>query len=96
MATVGDSVMFHCKVTGTTNIIMVEWTRCDPLKKILVFMPDGSKLSVNDTHQKRVTMTTASSFTLLNVKEEDFGLYCCKVGGEDTETERGRDQERVG
>ncbi|XP_048093475.1 uncharacterized protein LOC125291010 [Alosa alosa] len=61
---------------------MVEWTRCDrgaAPSKVLVFMTSGSQMWLNDTHQGRVTMTTASSFTLRNVSMEDFGLYCCKL-----------------
>ncbi|KAG5284864.1 hypothetical protein AALO_G00031360 [Alosa alosa] len=60
----------------------MEWTRCDrgvAPKKILVFMPSGANLSLSDTYQGRVTMTTANSFTLRNVSMEDFGLYCCKI-----------------
>ncbi|XP_041947464.1 uncharacterized protein LOC121708703 isoform X1 [Alosa sapidissima] len=72
----------HCEVHDSSHIITVEWTRCDrgvAPKKILVFMPSGANLSLSDTYQGRVTMTTASSFTLRNVSMEDFGLYCCKL-----------------
>ncbi|XP_041947457.1 uncharacterized protein LOC121708697 isoform X1 [Alosa sapidissima] len=78
----GDSVTFRCEVRNGSHIITVEWTRCDrgaAPSKVLVFMTSGSQLSLSDTHQGRVTMTTASSFTLRNVSMEDFGLYCCKL-----------------
>ncbi|XP_076130800.1 uncharacterized protein LOC143112415 isoform X2 [Alosa pseudoharengus] len=83
-ARAGDSVTFHCKVRdhNSSHINIVEWTRCDrgaAPSKVLVFMTLGSNLSLSDTHQGRVTMTTASSFTLRNVSMEDFGLYCCKL-----------------
>ncbi|XP_076130802.1 uncharacterized protein LOC143112417 [Alosa pseudoharengus] len=83
-ARAGDSVTFRCEVhdRNSSHITMVEWTRCDrgaAPSKVLVFMTSGSNLSLIDTHQGRVTMTTASSFTLRNVSMEDFGLYCCKL-----------------
>ncbi|XP_041947454.1 uncharacterized protein LOC121708696 isoform X2 [Alosa sapidissima] len=79
-----DNVTFRCEVRdrNSSHIITVEWTRCDRgavPNKVLVFMTSGSNLSLSDTHQGRVTMTTASSFTLRNVSMEDFGLYCCKL-----------------
>ncbi|XP_041947468.1 uncharacterized protein LOC121708705 [Alosa sapidissima] len=81
-ATAGDSVTFRCEFRNGSHINMVEWTRCDrgeAPSKVLVFMTSGSQLSLSDTHQGRVTMTTASSFNLRNVSMEDFGLYCCKL-----------------
>ncbi|XP_076130264.1 uncharacterized protein LOC143111898 [Alosa pseudoharengus] len=83
-ARAGDSVTFRCEVhdRNSSHITMVEWTRCDrgvAPSKVLVFMTSGSNLSLSDTHQGRVTMTTANSFTLRNVSMEDFGLYCCKL-----------------
>ncbi|XP_076130708.1 uncharacterized protein LOC143112319 isoform X2 [Alosa pseudoharengus] len=81
-ARAGYSVTFRCEVHEGSHITMVEWTRCDrgaAPSKVLVFMTSGSNLSLSDTHQGRVTMTTANSFTLRNVNMEDFGLYCCKL-----------------
>ncbi|KAG5284865.1 hypothetical protein AALO_G00031370 [Alosa alosa] len=83
-ARAGDSVTFRCEVRdrNSSHINMVEWTRCDrgaAPSKVLVFMTSGSQMWLSDTHQGRVTMTTASSFTLRIVSMEDFGLYCCKL-----------------
>ncbi|XP_041947463.1 uncharacterized protein LOC121708701 [Alosa sapidissima] len=81
-ARAGDSVTFRCEVRNGSHINMVKWTRCyrgAAPSKVLVFMTSGSQLWLSDTHQGRVTMTTASSFTLRNVSMEDFGLYCCKL-----------------
>ncbi|KAJ8347879.1 hypothetical protein SKAU_G00264680 [Synaphobranchus kaupii] len=73
----GNPVTLTCDLDGKAEIIQVEWNRCDG-RKVLVFHRDhGASFTVG--YHERISVETSSRFTLLEMRANDSGEYCCEL-----------------
>ncbi|KAI1903122.1 hypothetical protein AGOR_G00023950 [Albula goreensis] len=73
----GSTVTLTCDVDEVGVVIQVEWYRCDG-RKVLVFHREFGE-SFSPDYQERISGVTLKGFTLLQMRANDSGAYCCKL-----------------
>ncbi|KAM9440629.1 nectin-3-like protein [Clarias gariepinus] len=78
----GQSASLSCKVKDELHVTQAQWTRCNDSRSIAVlkYETNGkSQASINELYHGQVSITEYHTLTFHQVREDDFGEYCCKL-----------------
>ncbi|KAG7484311.1 hypothetical protein MATL_G00048150 [Megalops atlanticus] len=76
-AVAGNPVMLTCALDGEGKVVQVEWSRCNG-QKLFIYHTDHGE-NVFPDYKGRISMVTASDFTLQETRANDSGPYCCAL-----------------